>query len=583
MGRSFEEHLQNVRRVLQKLKEANLKLSPSKCHLFRREVTYLGHIISTEGARADPDKISAVRHWTCPTDVHQLRSFLGLCTYYRKFCDNDFYKLKDTLTSAPVLAYPEIGKQFILVTDASHECIGAVLSQEIEGQERVIAYFSKCLSKQERNYGVTRKELLAIVKAVENFHPYLYDRRFLLRTDHASLTWLLNFKKPEGQIARWIQRLQEYYMEIRHRKGSAHGNADAFSRRPCSENCNYFSRVEKEFGMVDPVSDDGKAFRWQLILPKTRVSTVLKELHGSPNGGHFGVTKTLQKVRERFYWNNVRNDVEKWCRTCDPCVARKGPGKRIKGRLQLYNVGAPFERIAFDILGPLPRSSDGNKSILVVMDYFTKWHEAYPIPDQEAPTVAEILVQNWISRYGVPPQLHFDQGRNFDSAVCRRLSQGWDKKLPLFLLAYRSAVHETTGYSPSQMLFGRDLRLPADLLFSRSLDAPLAPEEYVKNLRTRMEEVHHLARDRIGMASEKMKTRYDARATGHNFHVGDQVWLWNPKRRKGLSPKLQTNWEGPYTVLKRLNDVVVRIQKSPHSKPKVIHCNKLTPYLGRGN
>ncbi|GFW68333.1 retrovirus-related Pol polyprotein from transposon 412 [Trichonephila clavipes] len=131
------------------------------------------------------------------------------------------------------------------------------------------------------------------------------------------------------------------------------------------------------------------------------------------------------------------------------------------------------------------------------------------------------------------------------------------------------------------MLFGRDLRLPVDLLFSGPLDAPLAPEEYIEKLQARMEEIHHLARERIGMASEKMKTRYDARTTGHDFHEGDKVWLWNPKRRKGLSPKLQTNWEGPYTALKRLNDVVVRIQKSPHSKPKVIHYNRLASYLGQ--
>ncbi|GFU75503.1 retrovirus-related Pol polyprotein from transposon 412 [Trichonephila clavipes] len=141
--------------------------------------------------------------------------------------------------------------------------------------------------------------------------------------------------------------------------------------------------------------------------------------------------------------------------------------------------------------------------------------------------------------------------------------QDWDKKLPFFLLAYRSAVQETTGYSPSQMLFRRDLCLPADLLFSRPPDAPLAPEEYIEKIQARMEEMH-LARERIGMTSEKMKTRYDARATGHDFHEGDKVWLWNPKRRKGLTLKLQTNWEGPYTVLKRLNDIVVRIQKSPH-------------------
>ncbi|GFW41170.1 retrovirus-related Pol polyprotein from transposon 412 [Trichonephila clavipes] len=119
-------------------------------------------------------------------------------------CNNAFNKLKDALTSALILTYPEIEKKFIMDTYASHESIGAVLSQEIDGQERVIAYFSKCGSKPERNYCVTRKEQLSIVKNIEHFHPYLNGRRFLLRTDHASLTWLLNFKNTEGQIARWI-------------------------------------------------------------------------------------------------------------------------------------------------------------------------------------------------------------------------------------------------------------------------------------------------------------------------------------------------------------------------------------------
>ncbi|GFV00877.1 retrovirus-related Pol polyprotein from transposon 412 [Trichonephila clavipes] len=235
--------------------------------------------------------------------------------------------------------------------------------------------------------------------------------------------------------------------------------------------------------------------------------------------------KTLQKVRERFYWSNVRSDVEKCCRTCDPCASCKGPKKRAGGRLQLYN---------------LPWTI-----------YFTKWPEAYPIPDQEASTVAEVLVQHWISRFGVPLQLHSDQRENFDSAVCWRLSEILAIYKPRTAVLHpqsdgmveRSAVDETTGYSPSQMLFGRDLRLPADLLFSRPPDAPLVPEEYIEKLQERMEEMHHLARERIGMASEKMKTRYDARATGHDFHEGDKVWLWNPKRRKGLSPKLQTNWD----------------------------------------
>ncbi|GFT74516.1 retrovirus-related Pol polyprotein from transposon 412 [Trichonephila clavipes] len=723
-GRTFEEHLQNIRKVLSKLSDANLKLNPSKCKFFQKEVNYLGHIISAEGVRTDPEKVSAVKNWKRPENLRELRSFLGLCTYYRKFvkgfsniarplhklteskqkfqwtkeCEDSFLQLKEALTSSPILIYPQPDKPFILDTDASNESVGAVLSQEIDGQERVVAYWSKCFLKPERNYCVTRKELLAIVKAIEHFHHYLYGQKFLLRTDHASLTWLMNFRNTEGQVAKWIQRLNEYYFDIRHRKGSSHGNADALSRRPCPENCRHCSRVETKYDyairqittstatppdpwsdekvredqMADPdikpliefmesssnkpswqdisayspttkqywalwkslhlrngvlyrkfESEDGKTFRWQLVLPRSRIPEVLKELHGSPTGGHFGVMKTLHRVRERFFWGKVRADVEQWCKSCDACSARKGPKIRSRGKLHRYNVGAPFERIAFDILGPLPRTASGNKYLLVVMDYFTKWPEVYPIPDQEAPNVAEAVVQHWISRYGVPLQLHSDQGRNFVSAVlkgvCELLGidktkttplhpqsdgmverfnrtilnnlslmvskhqQDWDQKVPLFLLAYRSAVHETTGYSPSQMLFGRDLRLPCDLLFGRPPDTPSSPEEYVQNLQARFEDVHHLTRERINLRTEKMKTRYDTKATGHQFKEGDKVWFYNPTRRKGLSPKLQSHWDGPYTILKIINDVVIRIRKSTNSKPRVIHYDRLAPYYGHNS
>ncbi|GFX82107.1 retrovirus-related Pol polyprotein from transposon 412 [Trichonephila clavipes] len=424
-GRTFEEHLQNIRKVLSKLSDANLKLNPSKCKFFQKEVNYLGHIISAEGVRTDPEKVSAVKNWKRPENLRELRSFLGLCTYYRKFvkgfsniarplhklteskqkfqwtkeCEDSFLQLKEALTSSPILIYPQPDKPFILDTDASNESVGAVLSQEIDGQERVVAYWSKCLSKPERNYCVTRKELLAIVKAIEHFHHYLYGQKFLLRTDHASLTWLMNFRNTEGQVARWIQRLNEYYFDIRHRKGSSHGNADALSRRPCPENCRHCSRVETKYDyairqittstatppdpwsdekvredqMADPdikpliefmesssnkpswqdisayspttkqywalwnslhlrngvlyrkfESEDGKTFRWQLVLPRSRIPEVLKELHGSPTGGHFGVMKTLHRVRERFFWGKVRADVEQWCKSCDACAARKG-------------------------------------------------------------------------------------------------------------------------------------------------------------------------------------------------------------------------------------------------------------------
>ncbi|GBN40028.1 Retrovirus-related Pol polyprotein from transposon 297 [Araneus ventricosus] len=196
VGRTFQEHLNNIRKVFQRLQKANLKLSPKKCRFFRKEVSYLGHIISADGVKADPEKTKAVVDWPRPETVHDLRSFLGLCTNYRRFvrnfsaiarplhkltedrsnfnwteeCEKSFNSLKQALITSPVLTYPRTDKEFILDTDASNKGIGAVLFQKIGNEECVIAYFSKSLGKPERNYCVTRKELLAIVKSIEHFH-----------------------------------------------------------------------------------------------------------------------------------------------------------------------------------------------------------------------------------------------------------------------------------------------------------------------------------------------------------------------------------------------------------------------------
>ena len=158
-----------------------------------------------------------------------------------------FQELKKRLVSAPILGYPLPDAPFILDTDASNHAIGAVLSQIQDGQERVIAYYSQTLSRSQKQYCVTRRELLAVVKAVQHFHHYLYGRHFTVRSDHAALKWLLSFRNPEGQIARWIQRLQEYDFEIQHRPGLKHNNADALSRRPClAQHCKHCDRQESK-------------------------------------------------------------------------------------------------------------------------------------------------------------------------------------------------------------------------------------------------------------------------------------------------------------------------------------------------
>ena len=153
------------------------------------------------------------------------------------------------------------------------------------------------------------------------------------------------------------------------------------------------------------------------MVTETLRKQIFDFLHDSKVGGHFGINKTNGKIKEKFYWPNLSADVRKWCAQCDACAVRKGPTKKIKAPLGTYVVGSPMERVAIDVLGPLPMSESGNKYILIAMDYFTKWPEAYPIPNQEAETVAKVLVDQFVSRFGTPVELHSDQGRNFESHV----------------------------------------------------------------------------------------------------------------------------------------------------------------------
>jgi predicted aspartyl protease len=273
-SRTFENHLANLREVFERLKEAHLKLSPKKCHFFKTKVKFLGHIVSDEGVSTDPSKIKAVKDWPIPRNVKEVRSFLGLTSYYRKFiykyadkakalhkiteknqkftwtedCQKSFDALKQALISAPILAYPTREDFFILDTDASNVGMGSVLSQVQDGQEKVISYYSKSFNKAERKYCVTRRELLAVVASIKNFHHYLYGRKFKVRSDHGALSWLFNFKNPEGQLARWFEVLASYDFRIEHRAGRSHNNADALSRRPCQETCcPYCLRAERNY------------------------------------------------------------------------------------------------------------------------------------------------------------------------------------------------------------------------------------------------------------------------------------------------------------------------------------------------
>ena len=254
----FDQHLKSLELIFNRLRTANYHLKASKCKFGLKKVHYLGHIISHDGVEPDPDKIKSIMDTEPPKDIKQLRTFLGLTGYYRRFIKNyselaqpftsllrkgahfswdskkdlHFKELKDKLMCSPILALPNFNKPFQLETDASNFALGSVLSQKSEEGDRVIAYHSRVLNKAESNYSTTDRECLAVIDSIKKFRPYLISQPFTVITEHHSLQYLHNQKNPTGRIGRWIMDLQPYNMTVIHRPGKQHQNADALSRLP---------------------------------------------------------------------------------------------------------------------------------------------------------------------------------------------------------------------------------------------------------------------------------------------------------------------------------------------------------------
>ena len=262
---TFSTLSERLEEALCRISDVGLKLNPNKCHFFKQKVSFLGHVITPEGVMTDPAKVEVIQNWKTPKNLTEVRSFLGLCFYYRRFicgyatiasplhdlmkagadfvwteeCEAAFEALKAALTGDNVTAYPLDEGLYIVDTDASNTAVGTTLSQlqwcekTQKEEERPIAYASKSLTKAQRIYSVTRRELLAVVAFIWEFRHYLLGREFLVRTDHSALRWLLSFKEPENQVARWLEILSQFNFKIVHRSGVKDQNVDSLNRIPC--------------------------------------------------------------------------------------------------------------------------------------------------------------------------------------------------------------------------------------------------------------------------------------------------------------------------------------------------------------
>lgn len=257
-------HIDNLTNVFSRLRQFRLKLQPDKCEFLRKEVSYLGHVITDKGVKPNPEKLRAVHEFPIPKTPKDVKSFLGFVSYYRRFISDfssiakpltnllkknvefvwsnehqlSFETLKNKLTTAPLLSYPDFSKPFLLSCDASNYAISAILSQGEIGKDKPIAYASRTLNKNECNYSTTEKELLAILFGCKTFRPYLYGRKFTIITDHRPLRWLFNHSDPSSKLQRWRLKLEEYEYEIIYRKGKLNNAADALSRYPIIKHVN---------------------------------------------------------------------------------------------------------------------------------------------------------------------------------------------------------------------------------------------------------------------------------------------------------------------------------------------------------
>ena len=499
--------------VFNRLATAGVTLCGKKCRIGMSSVTYLGHVFSAQGMAPDPNKLQAVQEWPAPRNVTDVRQFLGLASYYRRYiphfahiagplhaltqknttfdwtddCQQAFTTLKAKLVQPPVLKYPQFhssASQFLVYTDASDFGLSAVLEQD----NHVIAYASRTLTKSEQNYSVIQKECLAIVYATKQFRHYLLGRQFQLHTDHAPLQWL-SAQRMEGLLCRWALALQEYSFTIAYRKGITNANADSLSRRDITTvpmaatfcDMGIPPQVLKDAQQSDPVTNalydqllksyakptDAKWCKQHLhrylqlwpqllmvegivcrryspgpdselitvpIIPEALQQDALYQAHDTPGSGHQGHDRTLQKLRLCAYWVGMCSDVTKYCMECTICHQAKLPIPT-KTPLMSLPIGRPWEMLAVDVL-EVPLSRKGNRYLLVVQDYFTKWAETFPMPDQTAKRITDILV-TLCARMGLPRIIHSDQGSNFESTILQQTLQ-----------AFGITKSHTTAYHP---------------------------------------------------------------------------------------------------------------------------------------
>ena len=500
-SKNMSEHKHHVRQVFERLRAANLKLKPEKCHFAQQEVKLLGFVVNSQGVSPDPDKAVAINKLAAPTSVKQVRSFLGMANYYRQCIPhyakiaqplteltkknrrftwgpiqtNAFNKLKDLLTSHPVMSYPRTDLPYRLYTDASDTCVGAILVQLHEDNiERVVQYVSHQLTDTQKRWAVIEKEAFAVVYALTKLRPYLLGADFTIFSDHKPLTSFFSKRIQNSKIQRWAILLEEFSTNIQYCSGRTNERADMLSRLPapisvidinqewidptaCPDELLFYqlptamdgldmtllvqSQLEHFPSFFTEAREDsdspyviveGALYSIQrptpfsacyprLVLPPPFHKQVVLRAHKEV--GHMSLAKTLERVREAYVFPKMRSKVGTIIRSCPICVAHSRSRDKVPMG-QMPSPVSPMQMVSLDLIGPLPETESRHRYVLNVLCHCTGWAEAYPLVDKQSETVLAAFASKFIPQHGIPEVVLTDNGTEFTSQRFTSYLQG---------------------------------------------------------------------------------------------------------------------------------------------------------------
>jgi hypothetical protein len=481
------QQLQVLQQCFDRMRTYNMKFNINKCVFGATKVNYLGFEISREGISPAKDKLEAVQKFSPPASMTEVRAFIGFCNYFRRMIGNfsrlaaplinltkkdstwksgtlpedaltSFNSLKLALCSAPVIGFSKSGGQYILTVDAATSGLGAILTQSVNNNEKVISYWSRTIRQHERNYTPYMLEMTAVCSALEHFHEYLFGKRIIIFTDHKPLLGTSTIQKKT--MTRLVEKMNTYDIDLRYKKGCENQGADYLSRHAVFSMTqgDRFSRI-RELQNLDEMSKSiitfltNKTFPQNDYLQRTIIAfaprcfirdgvlwfvpskanketavlftpysmqrQIISNAHGKPLTGHWAVERTVQRIENSYFWPTLTKDVTEFIRRCTNCQKAARPPQPVELTPWLQAV-QPNDRVHVDLYGPL-QGDPIYKYVAVLSCAFTKWVEVIPIPNKEAPTVAKAIFEEWICRRGVMKLLVSDGGKEFANNILEEL------------------------------------------------------------------------------------------------------------------------------------------------------------------